>query len=257
MGPHQLQIFSSLAVLVAAAIIALFCDFLMHNNERLRADEGGSQPAAIDLTAPKQRSVTGNESKRAISPEALAAINRGIARAAAPPICESRPVRPPASKPIAARKDWASLLARTAHVKLPVGFQDKHTLRKLIESRLPVNGLVVSVSVSAPRGALPESVIRLLKSMMGPDDFAAARGDREFVLIYPRQSGDSAQRRLHLIAQQLWDIQLASMGSLQILFNWGATEACGEPIERAIAKAVESMEENRRGRQLATTAHAV
>jgi hypothetical protein len=275
MGPHQLQFLSTLVIIVAAAIIALFCDILMRNNEELREMAIGLKRGRTEqlkiVTAAKQRSATGDVSKHAINPLARAAIERGLARAAAPPIAESRRVRPPAAKPIAARKDWGTLLARNApapkidpNVKLPAGFQENRALRKLIESCLPINGLVVSVSVSAPRnsgGAPPESVIRhlqsLLHSMIGPDDFAAAHKKHQFVLIYPQQNSETAKRRLNLIAQQLWDFQLASMGSLQILLNWGATEASGEPIEKAIAKAVESMEQNRRGRQLATMAQAV
>src|ERR1700719_666935 len=99
MGPHQLQFFSTLVIIVAAAIVALFCDILMRNNEELREMAIGlkrsraKKPAIA--TAAKQRSATGNVSKHAINPQALAAIERGIARAAAPPIAESRPIRPP------------------------------------------------------------------------------------------------------------------------------------------------------------------
>lgn len=276
MGPYQLQLLSTLVIIVAAAVIALFCDILMRNNAELREMAIGltkRRPVkeAIEKPAPviaaKQRSVTGSISKHAINSPARAAIERGIARAAAPPVAESRPVRPPVAKRIAARKDWSSLLARNTPaakidpvpLRLPAGFQENHSLTKLIESRLPVNGLVVSVGVSATRnsgGAPPESLIRILHSMLGPEDFAAARREHEFILIYPQQHSASAKDRLNLIAQQLWDFQLASMGSHQILLNWGATEATGETIEKAIAKAGENMEENRRGRQLATMAQA-
>jgi len=114
---------------------------------------------------------------------------------------------------------------------------------------------VVSIGVNAsrkPDGTLPESVHNLVQSLIGPHDFAAQSGDDEFLLIYPRERGASAQRRLSQIAQQLWDFQLRSLGSFQILFSWGGVEVRSESIEEAIASASERMQETKRGRKLLT-----
>jgi GGDEF domain-containing protein len=99
---------------------------------------------------------------------------------------------------------------------------------------------------------LPESVGKLVQSLIGPNDFAAQSSEDEFLLIYPQERGASAQRRLAQIAQQLWEFQLHSLGSLQILFSWGGVEVRSESIEKAIASASERMKETKRGRKLLT-----
>jgi hypothetical protein len=142
---------------------------------------------------------------------------------------------------------------------LPAGFQagfhDGHVLSRLVQSRQPVSGLVVSIGVNSSRKSdrkLPESVSKLVESLIGPGDFAAQSGEDEFLLIYPREHGGSAQRKLSQIAQQLWDFQLRSLGSFQILFSWGGVEVHSESIEDAIASASERMQETKRGRKLLT-----
>lgn len=140
---------------------------------------------------------------------------------------------------------------------LPAGFQDGFVLHNLVERRQPVTGLVVSIGVHAARqqdGTFPESVGKLVQSLIGPDDFAAQSGEEEFLLIYPREQGASAQRRLSQISQQLWDFQLRSLGTFQILFSWGGVEVQSESIEEAIASASERMNETKRGRKLLTMA---
>jgi hypothetical protein len=181
------------------------------------------------------------------------------------------------------RKDWGSLLSRNAQRPaapvvirhdvshdllaavvaatnsnssgLPAGFQDGFVLNKLVQSHQPVSGLVVSIGVNASRKSdrkMPEAVSKLVESLIGPNDFAAQSGEDEFLLIYPQESGASAQRRLSQIAQQLWDFQLRSLGSFQILFSWGGVEVRSESIDEAIASASERMQETKRGRKLLT-----
>ena len=86
-------------------------------------------------------------------------------------------------------------------------------------------------------------VCEFIQSLIGPGDFAAQSGTDEFLLIYPSERGASAQRRLGQIAEQLWDFQLRSMGSLSILFSWGGVEVRSESIDEAIASATERMQE--------------
>jgi hypothetical protein len=192
-----------------------------------------------------------------------------------------------------AKKDWGSLLARkpktmeqvtqlttqqkTAPVEVrqdildavvaatattngqsaavPAGFHEGYILSRLVQSRQPVSGLVVSIGVNTPRnedGSMPESVRQLMHSLIGAGDFACQSSSEEFLLIYPNERGASAQRRLSEIAQQLWDFQLRSMGSFSILFSWGGVEVRSESIDEAIASANERMHETRRGRKLLT-----
>jgi hypothetical protein len=140
---------------------------------------------------------------------------------------------------------------------LPSGFQDGYVLTRLVESRQPVSGLVVSIGASTStetssnsNASLPSNVRELIQSLLGPSDFAAQSGSEEFLLIFPGERGASAQRRLSQVAQQLWDFQLRSLGTMSILFSWGGVEVRSESIDEAIASATERMEETRRGRKV-------
>jgi hypothetical protein len=320
LGHFQLQFFVSSLVIVCAAVAALICDFLKRNNDQLReltielkirheeeqkraylmsphaVPEAAVPNVAVpNVTAPKQRSAAGQERKRTVNSEALAAMERGAVLAGTgmrppsntpAPVTESKPaptpeaiVVSPEQKPSAAKKDWGSLLSRSAQKpaatvnkdlpvqlvaatnhsmsaqaaddSIPAGFHDGFVLNSLVQSRQPITGLVVSIGVKAD-GNLPQSVHELVQSLIGPNDFAAQSSDDEFLLIYPQEQGASAQRRLSEIAQQLWDFQLRSLGSFQILFSWGGVEVRSESIAEAIASASERMQETRRGRKLLT-----
>jgi hypothetical protein len=170
----------------------------------------------------------------------------------------------PASAP--KKKDWGALLARRASASAPVepkttanplsdipaGFHDGVVLTRLILARQPVTGLVVSIGVTAnpKNGTVPEPVNGLIRSLIGGDNFACPTGTDEFLLIYPRLNGAAAQRQLSLVAQQLWDFQLRSLGSTSILFSWGGVEVASESIDEAVASASERMNETRRSRKL-------
>jgi hypothetical protein len=177
-----------------------------------------------------------------------------------------------APKSSGASRDWNSLLnARRHPVELnrtnpaaeaalpagfPAGFHDGFVLTRLVETRQPVSGLVVSIGASTSQDtgrSLPSDVRAFIQSLIGPGDFAAQSGTDEFLLIYPGERGASAQRRLSQIAEQLWDFQLRSMGSLSILFSWGGLEVRSESIDEAIASATERMQETRRGRSRVLT----
>src|SRR5262249_48253701 len=132
-----------------------------------------------------------------------------------PAIAEAEPKRP----------NWSAVLARGAQVAktsdkileaFPTGYQDAFVLRRLANSRHQVTGLVVSIGMNTG-GSIPDQVRILIQSLTGPTDFACQSDTDEFVLIYPNQCGASAQRRLSEIAQQLWDFQLAAMGTFAIV----------------------------------------
>ena len=173
------------------------------------------------------------------------------------------------------KKDWNAILSRSAAAvastapapvsisgaaprspAAPTGFHDGFVLSQLVRSRQPVSGLVVSIGVNAAQphdgSETGEAVRALIQSLIGPEDFACQSGHDEFLLIYPRESGKAAQRRLNLVAQQLWDFQLQSLGALSILFSWGGVEVRSEAIDEAVAQASERMQETKRGRKLPT-----
>jgi hypothetical protein len=323
LGQYQLQIFVSLVVILGAAFAALICDFLKGNNEQLRElvielkgrreEEGrrgqsmaahmSSAPTASTVSETSPAAVAKGAPRRAASPEALAAMERGAQLAGTPrktaaasgfstAIARSRPVQPatcpvarieaaaasmtiqnftPAAAPAKrAKRDWVALLAQRHSasaassvasapavsanrlVNIPAGFHDGYVLSNLIQKHQPVTGLVVSIGVTAngKNDTIPEPVVNLVRSLMGPQDFACPSANHEFLLIYPRLSGAAAQRQLSVIAQRLWSFQLRSLGSTSILFSWGGVEVASESIDEAIASASERMNQTRRGRKL-------
>ena len=164
-------------------------------------------------------------------------------------------IRRPAPPPPPQRK--SNRTSATAEGALPAGFQDGFVLSRLVESRQPVSGLVVSIGTGAVQSGalLPANVRALIQSLLGPNDFAAQSGPDEFLLIYPGERGAQAQRKLSQIAEQLWDFQLRSVATLSIQFSWGGVEVRGETIDEAIASATERMQETRRGRKIFTLEH--
>ena len=172
------------------------------------------------------------------------------------------PNTPDALGAVPVRRDWAAILDRAKQVEplqqpsvpieptLPTGLRDSDVLSQLMRARRQVSGLVVSVGVHSEStradGSLRGSTRRLVESLLGPGDLAAQCSPEEFVLIYPQERGAAAQRKLSQIAQQLWDFQLHSLGSSELLFSWGGFEAKGEMIEDAISSASERMRESRR-----------
>jgi hypothetical protein len=246
--------------------------------KKTRVSELAPKIEQVAVAAGVPKKAARKENKRAANSSALAAMERGASLAGSgkrPGSADAAPEQPPeVASAAGVKKDWESLLNRNvqaariakpaiftlvgeepqaAEPALPAGFQDGFVLSKLVQSRQPISGLVVSIGVSAsrkPDGALPESVGKLVQSLLGPCDFAAQSSEDEFLVICPQERGASAQRRLGQIAQQLWDFQLLSLGSFQLLFSWGGVEVRSESIEEAIASASERMKETKRGRKL-------
>ncbi len=246
------------------------------NSEAMAAMERGAALAG-----------SGGRPRSTAAAEVIGEVNEPKPELVVLPAIVAEVAAPQESKPVllTVKKDWGSILTRNAQSpkpsvsitineevlaamaggakpapsfeSLPAGFQDGFVLHNLVQRRQPVTGLVVSIGVNAARkedGTLPESVAKLVESLIGPGDFAAQSGEEEFLLIYPREQGASAQRRLSQISQQLWDFQLRSLGTFQILFSWGGVEVQSESIEEAIASASERMKETKRGRKLLTMA---
>jgi hypothetical protein len=165
-------------------------------------------------------------------------------------------------KPIELQKDLMDAVAASASqreedaartVAIPTGFHEGRILSRLLQSRQPFTGLVVSIGISISRtadGSMPDAVVDMIRSLIGAEEFACQSSYEEFLLLCPSERGASAQRRLSQIAQQLWDFQLRSLGKFSILFSWGGVEVCSESIDEAIASAHDRMHETKRGRKL-------
>jgi GGDEF domain-containing protein len=116
---------------------------------------------------------------------------------------------------------------------------------------------VVSIAVNAARnadGSLPESVGEVVRSLIGPNDFAAQSSNDEFLLIYSEDRGAAARRRLSAISQKLWDFQLRSTGEFQTVFSCGGIEVQVKSLEEAIASARQHLQQTKQNRKLLTMA---
>jgi hypothetical protein len=274
LGQYQLQVFISLVVILGAACVALICDFLKGNNEQLRElnielkVRREEEQRRIKLASrlpkpPAQLPAPDEEFKRPMAPEALAAIERGVQKAAAS-------VEEPSVNATKTGRNWGSVLEAGRRARgsasipelppgLPAGFQEGYVLSRLVEAQRPISGLVVSIGVNTPReadGSLPPQVQQLMRSLLGPDDFAVQSSEDEFLLIFPHERGAHARRLLNRISQLLWDFQLRSLGTYSILFSWGGVEVDSESIEEAIASASERMHETKRGRTVLSIGEA-
>ncbi|MGJ5815603.1 diguanylate cyclase domain-containing protein [Paludibaculum fermentans] len=143
---------------------------------------------------------------------------------------------------------------------LPGGFHEPTALARLLEDEAPFSGLVIAVSVvdyvrlMADQGKpaieqIMASVTRLVMSLTREQDFACRIAEDEFILIFSRENGASAKRRIQLVSERLWDYQLRSLGSVSIIFSWGASESQLQPIVQAVENAREQMLETRRNRR--------
>jgi GGDEF domain-containing protein len=148
----------------------------------------------------------------------------------------------------------------TAELALPSGFQEASTLARLLEDEAPFNGLALVISVvdyvrlMADQGKpaveqLMGSVCRLVVSLAREQDFACRISEDEFVLLFGHETGAGAKRRIQLVSERLWDFQLRSLGSVSVIFSWGASESAGEPVVHAVEHAREQMLESRRNRR--------
>ena len=135
------EIFGELVAILGIGFVALLCDFLRWKDWQL-ASSLGSQPMKRVVSSPI-------EPKRPTSPQALAVIAKGAARA-----------------------DRESS-------ELPRGLQNAAMLERLIGRSQKVSGFIVIVRTS-------EVVV---PSLIGPQDFAAPLGDGEFLLIYSQHRG--------------------------------------------------------------------
>jgi hypothetical protein len=257
----QPEAFVSLVAILGTALVAFICDLLKRNNEQLRElaielkvrreeeqRRGQIMTATLPVTSSDRKNFEGaravaapEKRKRAISPDALAAMERGARLAGVP-----RPLAPPSAAPAAT----ASEVVLDA---VPAGFHEGYILSQLVKSKKPVSGLVVSIGVNTTREGVassPDHVKELIQSLIGPADFACQASPEEFLLICPHENGAGAQRRLNEIAEQLWNFQLRAMGNFSILFSWGGVEVRSESIDEAVASANQRMKETRRGRKL-------
>jgi GGDEF domain-containing protein len=105
---------------------------------------------------------------------------------------------------------------------------------------------------SQPRGGakeLAEAVDKLIRSLISANDFAYRRTEDDFIVVFPGEKGAAAQKRIHQVAERLWDFQLRSLATFSVLFSWGAVNISDESFSEAVALAVDEMNETRDSRK--------
>jgi GGDEF domain-containing protein len=175
----------------------------------------------------------------------------------AEPLPVAEPVRP---EPVA---DFSPAPAETTlrpPVSLPAGLQGPAVLSSMMESTAPFDGVAVAIGINdyeslkdkfatANEAAFQESLERMIQSLLRTPDFATRMQEDEFILLFPGESGASAQRRLFQVSEKLWDFQLRSLGNLSVIFSWGGLEVHGETLAEAVASSRERMYQTKRNRK--------
>ncbi|MBL8291403.1 MAG: diguanylate cyclase [Bryobacterales bacterium] len=146
-------------------------------------------------------------------------------------------------------------------VALPPGMQEPTVLTSLLEANQAFNGVAVSIGINdyealrerlataADSAEAMAPVHKLIDSMLRPEDFACRFNEDEFVLLFPGETGSSAQRRLFQVSEKLWDFQLRSLGQLAVMFSWGGLEVPNDSLSSAVSAARERMYQTRRNRR--------
>lgn len=174
---------------------------------------------------------------------------------------EQKPAEPTPLQPAVA--PGPVLVADTTRRKLefPTGLHPAETLEALLQEQAKMDGLVLLVGVNnyeklksgrdTARQAAAESIAALMRSIVGAKGFAAPRGESEFVIVFPGETGAEAYRRVRQVTERLWDYQLRSLAQDAVTFtsfSWGTAEVIGENFSDAIAVAADQMNETRRMR---------
>lgn len=179
-----------------------------------------------------------------------------------PPACEAEPQTSIPSGLAVSRepvRQAGPVLVKPA-ATLPKGFFEAAEIATMIDENEVITGVVVAVGVSdiqrvmrdQPKGAseeLANSIDRLIQSLISADDFAYRRTKDEFIVVFPNQTGLAARKRIHEVAERLWDFQLRSLAAYSVLFSWGAVTVNNENFSEAVALAVDEMNETRDSRR--------
>jgi hypothetical protein len=185
---------------------------------------------------------------REMAAPAAALATKPAAVAAAPAEAKRNVVALPAASP-------APVYSSISEVQVPGGHFDAEALDRLVAAHGIFRGLVVVVSV-ATRGELEQesrvhydrlmnSITRTVRSLGRDQDFTARSAEDEFVLIFPRETGTQAQRRIQQVSERLWDFQLRALGAYSVIFSWGAEESAAETLASLIESARAQIRESR------------
>ena len=125
-----------------------------------------------------------------------------------------------------------------AELRVPAGHFASQGLQDLLAAKGVFRGLVVFVSVQANGELAPlecpqftrllSSAARTVLALRREHDFSCRSADNEFVLIYPRETGPTAQRLIARLKERLYDLQLRSLGAFSARFLWGAAESASD-----------------------------
>jgi GGDEF domain-containing protein len=155
----------------------------------------------------------------------------------------------------------ASRDQRRGELTVPGGFHESVTLARLLEEEDPYRGMAFALSIvdyvrlMAEHGkpAMEQTmaaVTRLVMAMTREQDFACRISEDEFILLFPHETGAAAKRRILMISERIWDFQLRALGTMSVIFGWGAGESdANQTLSQTVDAAREQMIETRRNRK--------
>ncbi len=279
-GTLEMQIFLSLVVVLATAFVALLCDYLKGSNEslrernielRVRQEEREFQRAAEEWTKAAQRwpirtpvILTPIKQEMPVmeveSAEPEAAAPEAVPAAVAPEEVATVAVAGVDEPPDEVVQEDKTEMVEEAFV-LPPGMHEHAVLARYLSTSEPFSGVVVSIGINdyatqlekAGPETMAETMLAVESMISGllraGVDFGCRSGDDEFLLVFPKEQGADAQRRLAAISERLWNFQLRSIGSAPVVFCWGAVEVQGESLADSVASASERMHQTKRNRK--------
>ncbi|MBM3814736.1 MAG: diguanylate cyclase [Acidimicrobiia bacterium] len=147
-----------------------------------------------------------------------------------------------------------------AFLSVPPGIHEASILNTLLENPALFSGVIVAIGINdfeslkeklsgGNSQTFYDSLNRMLGTILRPADFACQFQEDEIILLFPGESGSSAQRRLFQVSEKLWDYQLRSLGHLSVIFSWGGMEVRVETLAEAVASARERMYQTKRSRK--------
>ncbi len=147
-------------------------------------------------------------------------------------------------------------------LSLPGGMHDRQVLNQLLESKKSVTGVIIYAGINdyakatadkskAQVDEMVQQAVKLISGIVREKDFAARVEDDKWVMIFPGELGNAAQRRIDSVAEKFWDYQLRNLGQNLLTFSTGAVQVEREPLNEALANAQERMDQLRnKGRKI-------
>lgn len=141
-------------------------------------------------------------------------------------------------------------------IEIPAGVHPRSVLAQLLETGGSFSGLSLAISInyymefeeihgSVVARELLNTIDRLMAGLVSQGGFLTRRADDEFILLFPGITGEAIHAKLTSISESLWNYQMETLGTVSLIFSWGAYESCGDSLNHAVTATEEKLSVNR------------